>query len=454
MSHQTTILDIDQVFLEAIDQSFDGFVLSDLKGRIFYANKAVEEISGVPTTEIVGKTTKDMEEDGIIISQSMKILKKDPLTISQKLRTGIEVFITSKPVYDEDGQFICYVANYHRFSRIDDLYREHHNQVDINYTELQQLRLQMLKTDEWIGASFETKKLKEKVAKVAKTEANILIIGESGVGKEVVSKTIHKVSDRREFPYIQINCGAIPETLMEAELFGHEKGAFTGALSAKPGLLEAADKGTVLLDEIGEIPLHLQVKLLRVIQTREVTRVGGTKPRKLDIRFLAATNRDLKQMVQEGKFREDLYYRLNVIPIKIPPLRDRKKDISVLCRHFLEKYNKKYAVNKELTKAAYRLLTAYAWPGNVRQLENTMEQLVILTEGPEIDDRDLPRELLKNQVEEYFPDEIIPLPELREQTEIRMIRLALDRYKTIREAARHLEVDHSTLVKKIKKYGM
>lgn len=453
MSHQT-ILDIDQVFLKSIDQSFDGFVLSDIKGRIFYANKAVEEISGVPTTEIVGKTTKDMEEDGIIISQSMKILKRDPLTISQKLRTGVEVFITSKPVYNEDGQFICYVANYHRFSRIDDLYREHHNQVDINYTELRQLRLQMLKTDEWIGASFETKKLKEKVAKVAKTEANILIIGESGVGKEVVSKTIHKVSDRREFPFIQINCGAIPETLIEAELFGHEKGAFTGALSAKPGLLEAADKGTVLLDEIGEIPLHLQVKLLRVIQTREVTRVGGTKPRKLDIRFLAATNRDLKQMVQVGKFREDLYYRLNVIPIKIPSLRDRKEDIPVLCRHFLEKYNKKYAVEKRLTDNAYRLLSEYAWPGNVRQLENTMEQLVILTEGFEIDGRDLPRELLKNQVEDYFPDEIIPLPDLREQTEKRMIRLALERYKTIREAAKHLGVDHSTLVKKIKRYGM
>lgn len=453
MSHQT-MLEIDQVFLESIDQSFDGFVLSDLRGKIFYANKAVEKISGVPTSEIVGKTTKDMEEDGIIISQSMKILKKDPLTISQKLRTGIEVFITSKPVYDEDGEIICYVANYHRFSRIDDLYREHHNQVDINYTELQQLRLQMLKTDEWIGVSFETKKLKEKVAKVAKTEANILIIGESGVGKEVVSKTIHKVSDRRDFPFIQINCGAIPETLMEAELFGHEKGAFTGALSAKPGLLEAADKGTVLLDEIGEIPLHLQVKLLRVIQTREVTRVGGTKPRKLDIRFLAATNRDLKQMVQEGGFREDLYYRLNVIPIKIPPLRDRKEDIPVLCRHFLEKYNKKYVVDKRLTTSASRLLSEYAWPGNVRQLENTMEQLVILTEDPEIDVRDLPRELLKNQADDYFPDEIIPLPELREQTEKRMIRLALDRYKTIREAARHLGVDHSTLVKKIKKYGM
>jgi len=453
MSRQDT-LDVDQIFLTAIDESFDGFVLSDIRGKIFYANKAVEQISGVPTTEIVGKTTKDMVEDGIIISQSMKVLKKDPLTISQKLRTGIEVFITSKPVYTEDGQFVCYVANYHRFSRIDDLYREHHNQVDINYTELQQLRLQMLKTDEWIGASFETKKLKEKVAKVAKTEANILIIGESGVGKEVVSKTIHKISDRREFPFILINCGAIPETLMEAELFGHEKGAFTGAVSAKPGLLEAADKGTVLLDEIGEIPLHLQVKLLRVIQTREVTRVGSTKPRKLDIRFLAATNRDLKQMVQEGKFREDLYYRLNVIPIKIPPLRDRKEDITVLCTHFLEKYNKKYAVDKRLTDSAYRLLSEYAWPGNVRQLENTMEQLVILTEGFEIDGRDLPRELLKNQVEDYFPAEIIPLPDLREQTEKRMIRLALDRYKTIREAAKHLGVDHSTLVKKIKRYGM
>ncbi|WP_069187988.1 sigma 54-interacting transcriptional regulator [Bacillus sp. FJAT-27251] len=442
-----------EFLVQAVEQSYEGFLLADPSGRIFYANQAVENISGISTDEIVGRTPKEMEDVGIIIKQSMKVLKKDPLTISQKLSTGAEIFITSKPVFDDSGQIVCYVSNYRELSALNELHKEHHNLLNINYSELQQLRAQLLKTEDWIGNSYKTKALKEKVSKVAKTEAILLISGESGVGKEVISKTIHKVSDRRNGPYIQINCGAIPESLMEAELFGYEKGAFTGAVSAKPGLLEVANGGSVLLDEIGEMPLNLQVKLLRVIQSKEITRVGGTTPKKLDVRFLAATNRDLKVLVEQGNFREDLYYRLNVIPISIPPLRDRKEDIPALSQHFLEKYCAKYSVNKKLSKEAERVLCEYSWPGNVRQLENTMEQLVILSEAVEIQLNDLPKEMAGNTMTK--PEgEIIPLKQLREMTERKMIKLALKRYSSIREAARHLEVDHSTLVKKIKKLGI
>ncbi|WP_042346947.1 sigma-54 interaction domain-containing protein [Bacillus massiliigorillae] len=437
--------------IQALEQSFEGLLLSDIEGRVFYANRAVEQISGFSKKDIVGKTPMEMEEDGLIVSQSMKVVKKDPLTISQMLSTGREVFITSKPVFDYDGKIICYIANYRELSTLNELHKEHHNQLDINYTELQQLRAQLLKTDNWIGNSYKTKILKEKVTKVAKTEAIVLIVGESGVGKEVISKNIHKISDRKNAPYIQINCGAIPESLIEAELFGYEKGAFTGASSAKPGLLEVANGGTILLDEIGEMPLHLQVKLLRVIQTKEITRVGSTKVKKLDVRFLAATNRDLKELVQQGKFREDLYYRLNVIPIPIPSLRERKEDILTLSYHFLTKFNAKYTKNKRLSEESQRLIVNYKWPGNVRQLENTIEHLVILTETDEILPIDLPKEITKISFYDFM-NEIIPLKVLREENEIKMINMALSRFKSIREAAKHLDVDHSTLVKKIKKY--
>ncbi|MGM0903119.1 MAG: sigma-54 interaction domain-containing protein [Bacillota bacterium] len=442
-----------ELLLTAIEQSYEGFLLADSTGRIFYANKVVEHISGIPITYIVGKTTREMRNEGIIISQSIKVLKKDPLTISQKLCTGVEVFITSKPVYDDSGNFLSYVANYRELSSLNELHKEHHNQLNINYSELQQLREQALKTEDWIGNSYKTKALKEKVYKVAKTEASLLIVGESGVGKEVISKTIHKMSDRKDSPYIQINCGAIPESLMEAELFGYEKGAFTGAVASKPGLLEVANGGTVLLDEIGEMPLHLQVKLLRVIQMKEITKVGGTKTKKINVRFLAATNRDLKKLVLEGTFREDLYYRLNVIPIHIPPLRERKEDIPPLGKHFLKKYNAKYSSNKIITEETKKILMEYRWPGNVRQLENTIEQLVILTEGNKVRPTDLPREM-SGEIPNEHHEEIIPLKQHRESTERKMIKLALNRYKSIREASKYLEVDHSTLVKKIKKLGI
>jgi len=439
--------------IDFLNHSYDGLLLSDPNGRIFYANKAVERITGISNKEIVGRTPEEMQENGLIISQSLKVLKKDPLTITQKLRTGKEIFITSRPVVDKQGKVICYIANHRDLTDLKELYDEHHIQKDMNYIELQELRSRFLMTDRWIYASPKMKKVLEKTWKVAMTDAIVLIVGESGVGKEMIAKTIHNHSSRAKHPFIQINCGAIPDTLMEAELFGYEKGAFTGADREKAGLLEIANEGTILLDEIGDMPLHLQVKILRVIQTGEFYRVGGRKPKKLNVRFIAATHRDLKKMVVDGTFREDLYYRLNVVPIEIPPLRERKEDIIPLASYFLDKNNKKYGTAKKFHVETCRYMEEYSWPGNVRQLENTVERMVIMTDDNMIGPSFLPAEVIQ-QLKMADPGSIISLKELNQITETEMIKRALHKYGSIRTAAKYLEVDHSTLVRKMQRYGI
>jgi PAS domain S-box-containing protein len=452
-------IDFNKIF-DFLDYSYEGLLLSDRDGRVLYANQALERISGFPVKEIIGLTPKEMEEKGIIVHQSLKVLKKNPLTISQKLKTGREVFITSQPVFDKNGSIICYIANYRDLHEVNELHDEHQRQKDIDYTELQELRARFLETDEFISRSFKMKQVLEKTWKVAQTEAIVLITGESGTGKEMIAKKIHKLSARADKPYIQINCGAIPESLMEAELFGYEKGAFTGAERSKVGLLEVANGGTVLLDEIGDLPYHLQVKLLRVIQTKEFYPVGSTQPRKVNVRFIAATHRDLKEMVEKGTFREDLYYRLHVVPIFIPPLRERKEDVVPLACYFLDKSNEKYGCYKRFDIKTCSYLESYTWPGNVRQLENLIERMVIMTEGEVITSSLLPEEMRndKEKAEPFislFPEEkILPLREAKEQTEKELISYALQKYKSIREAARHLEVDHSTIIRKMKKYNI
>lgn len=443
-----------------LNQSYEGILLADAEGRIFYATDAVERITGFSNLEIIGRTPEEMKAQGLILSQSLKVLKKNPLTIVQKLRTGREVFTTSRPVVDKQGKTICYISNFRDIAELTQLHQEHHLQRDIDYTELQELRSRVLAIDSVINNSSLMKRVIEKAWKVAQTCATVLIIGESGVGKEVIAKIIHNLSSRANQPYIQINCGAIPDSLMEAELFGYEKGSFTGAERSKAGLLEVANEGTVLLDEIGEIPLHLQVKLLRVIQTNEFYRVGGTNPRKLNVRFLAATNRDLKKMVEIGEFREDLYYRLHVVPIEIPPLRERKEDIIPLACYFLDKNNQKYGTRKKFDPETSQLMERYDWPGNVRQLENTIERAVIMTEGNSILPSVLPEEVLQKIRPDLLPlsslpqESVISLKKLREITEKEMISRALQQYGSIRTASKYLEVDHSTLVKKIQKYGI
>ncbi len=318
-----------------------------------------------------------------------------------------------------------------------------------------------LATEEIVGKSTAMQGVMEKVRKVAPTKTTVLLLGESGTGKELIARAIHKLSPRRDKLFVPINCAAIPRELLESELFGYEKGAFTGATSRKPGKFEIANGGTVFLDEISELELSLQAKLLRVLQDQMIERVGGTRPLKVDVRIIAATNADLKKRVQEGKFREDLYYRLNVFPIEIPPLRERKEDIPLLVEHFIKKYAREMKVPpKKVKDRAMKLLMQYEWKGNVRELENTIERAMILAEGDEIGPEhislvgvDTGEPLGETLTQGVSLEEAVK--EVVRRVERRIIQEALERHhwnKT--RVAEELQVSYKTLLTKIKEYGL
>lgn len=282
--------------------------------------------------------------------------------------------------------------------------------------------------------------------KVAQSDVTVLIEGESGTGKEVLARAIHQASPRRKGPFVPVNCPSIPENLLESELFGHVRGAFTGALRDKPGKFELAKGGTVFLDEIGDLKLDLQAKLLRVLQEREIERIGDTKPRAIDVRIIAATHRDLRDLVQEGRFREDLYYRLSVVPLVIPPLRERREDIPYLVDHFLAKYGEK---RFRVTREAMQVLLNYDWPGNVRELENAIHRAVVLTSGEVIDVDALPPHLLSGPTR--TPEEPVSL----EDIERAAILVALKRHNWNKtRAAEELRVPRHVLLYRMKKYGI
>ncbi len=265
------------------------------------------------------------------------------------------------------------------------------------------------------------------VEKVAPTNATVMIYGESGTGKELIARAIHRLSPRDNKPFVEVHAGALPETLLESELFGYEKGAFTGAVTAKPGRFELANGGTLFLDEVGDISLGVQVKLLRVLQERRFERLGGTRSIDVDVRVVAATNRDLQQLIADGSFREDLFYRLNVVPITLPPLRQRKGDIPRLVAHFLDKYE---AGGRTINNEAMQALTGYPWPGNIRELENTIERVVILASAPEIGLEDLPSEVRAGIAPSASRTHTFELPEEGldlEEVEMDLLRQAMDR---------------------------
>ncbi len=303
-----------------------------------------------------------------------------------------------------------------------------------------------------VGRSRKILEVIELVRRVAPTSATVLLRGESGVGKELFARAIHFLSPRANKPFVAVNCGAIPETLLEAELFGYEKGAFTGAYSSKKGKFEMANGGTIFLDEIGELPLHLQVKLLRVLQEKEIERLGGTKPIKVDVRIIAATNRDLERMVREGKFREDLYYRLSVIPIFIPPLRERKEDIPPLVQHFLERFSKEYKKEVRISQEVMEAFLRYEWRGNVRELQNVIERMVILDTDGVLTAEDLPPEIRKEQKGQRAS---VPEGGTIWEVEKRLIEKALEESGfVIKEAAKKLGMTPRQVSYRIRKYGI
>jgi len=308
---------------------------------------------------------------------------------------------------------------------------------------------------EIIGESPRMQELYRTITKVAKTDSSVIIYGESGTGKELVARAIHKASSRAENPFIRVNCGALAEGVLESELFGHEKGAFTGALRRKKGRFELADTGTIFLDEIGDLPPATQVKLLRVLQEREFERVGGEETITVDVRVIAATNRDLKKLVDSGTFREDLYYRLHIIPIYLPPLRQRREDIPILAKHFLTQLSKKIG-RPELTisQEAMDALCTYTWPGNVRELENVLERSAVLADGPEIRSEDLPLTVHENADFTDMGDNF-DLNEILARVEKEAIQRAMKRAGGIKaEAARLLGLKTSALYYKLEKYGL
>ncbi len=309
-----------------------------------------------------------------------------------------------------------------------------------------------------IGQSPPMKRIYELIDKVADTDSTILIEGESGTGKEVVAKTIHFKSLRGDKPFIPINCGAIPEALLESELFGHEKGAFTGATSFRIGRFELAHGGTLFLDEIGEMPFPLQVKLLRVLQEREFERVGGTRSIHVDVRVIAASNQNMEEAVTEKRFRKDLFYRLNVIPVALPPLRERKEDIPLLIAHFIQKFNEKRQAKLEgLSPDAEKILMNYSWPGNIRELENLMERLITFQQDGLIGASDLPDKLRRPQenplpLQFEFPDGGVQFSELVLEFENRLIQHAMLKANDVKKtAARLLNLKRTTLVQKLKR---
>jgi transcriptional regulator with GAF, ATPase, and Fis domain len=295
----------------------------------------------------------------------------------------------------------------------------------------------------------------ETVHKVAPTNATVMLYGESGTGKELVARALHQLSLRTGKPFISVSAGALPETLLESELFGYEKGAFTGAMQAKPGRFELANGGTIFLDEIGDITPGVQVKLLRVLQERQFERLGGTRSIDVDVRVVAATNRDLQQLIADGGFREDLYYRLNVVPITLPPLRQRREDIPRLVAHFLEKVR---AANKRIAPEAMQLLVEYQWPGNVRELENTIERIAILAHGDEIGVADLPAEVRVGTVSCAPGRRALTLPDSGldlEELELDLVQQALERAGgSVPKAAKLVGLTTKTLEARMAKYGL
>lgn len=448
--------------LDAVmESSYDGIYITDGEGNTLRVNKSYERITGFKVEDLIGRNMHELEEEGIISqSASLLALKDDKaVTINQQLKSGKQILVTSNPIHNSNGKITMVVTNVRDETEIHHLrgmLKENRALEETIKREIDELKIQLLETkllvveDENMMATFKMAK------RAALTEVSILVLGESGVGKEEIVKFIHQNSKRMDQKFIKINCGAIPENLIESELFGYVKGAFTGAdNNGKMGLFEVANGGTLFLDEIGELPLHMQVKLLRVLQEGEIVRIGDSKPIEVDFRLIAATNCDLEKMVAEGRFRKDLLYRLNVVPIEIPPLRERKRDILGLTHYFLKTINEKYGWEKSFSATVLKYFYAYDWPGNVRELKNCVERITVMSGDDLVVAEDLPNEFkskCSNMGLVNPCDYRGTLKEALEKIEYEMIQSAYKEHGNVRSAAKALGIGAATFVRKRQRY--
>lgn len=440
---------------------YDEILVVNAKGELIrYSENVIPDFWGTDLSALVGKNIVALEEEGLFSPSVTRLVleKKKKVSVVQETPHGKKVLAVGNPILDDDGnieRIIVASRDITETTRLRSELREM-KKISARYKrELDEMKMQEQVKKKLIYCSQKMEDIVSQIQKVAKFSSTVLIQGESGVGKEVIAHIIHQLGARKDEPLLKVNCGAIPENLLESELFGYVKGAFTGAdPQGKEGYFKQADRGILFLDEIAELPLRLQVKLLRVLQEREVTPVGSTKAIPVDVQIIAATNNDLREMVREGRFREDLFYRLNVIPIHVPPLRERLEDIPLLAFHFLRQLNERYDSNYHLTPDALNVLEAYTWPGNIRELQNIIERLVV-TSDHEMIGADIVSQVLKlnepTMKAKPVVANIMPLKEAFDAVEEQLISQAMKMYKTTTRAAKVLGISQSSVSRKYQK---
>jgi PAS domain S-box-containing protein len=447
---------------EMILRSFqDDLLVTNTDGIILKVSEATGSIYGVESSELYGKSVYDLEKEGLFtpLATPMVIKEKKKITFVQTTKQGRKLLVTGVPVFNENNELVRIASYSHDITELLNL-KEYiqamKEEIERVKSELDQLRNQHVLEIGIIANSEAMKEVILTARKAAEVDVNIVLLGESGVGKSHLARLIHQTSPRKQGPFIEVNCGAIPESLFEAEFFGYEAGAFTSAhRNGKVGLAELAEGGTLFLDEISELSLLNQVKLLKFIQEKQFYRVGGTKLRKVDCRLIAATNQDLKTAVENKAFREDLYFRLNVVPISIPPLRDRKEDILPLIDYYLQFFMKKYNCTKKLDGAVIQRLIYHEWKGNVRELINLLEQLVVMSPSPLITYEDLPPIFrTKRDQTPAMDEDNLTLAEILAKVEKRILIKAKQQHKTTAKIAKAIGISQPSVVRKLKKYNI
>lgn len=444
----------NQLLKVIFEDSKEGIVMVDKDGYIVMMNKAYTDFLDIDPDYAIGKNVEDIIENTRLnivlntgkeeIGQIQKMKGNDCVTLRIPIIQDDEVVgAIGRLVYKDVSEVGALYKKLEIAKKELDLYKEHLKKAQGEYFAINNI----------IDNSPKIRELKNMVKRVAKSDSTILITGESGTGKEVFANAIHETSQRQNNNYIKVNCAAIPSNILESELFGYEEGAFTGAKKGgKVGKFELANKGTIFLDEIGDMSFDMQAKILRVIQEKTVVRVGGHHGKKVDIKIVAATNQDLETKIEKGEFREDLFYRLNVIPFKIPPLRERPDDIPILCDYFINKYNKKFGIYiEDIHSEAMNYLKKYSWPGNVRELENAIERIYNFIDSDTIGKKHLSKKILNS--EEKFPKG--ELNTLLDEYEKQIITRLLKTYDNKKSrVAEKLGINRGTLYQKLKKYAI
>lgn len=441
-----------------------GVYITDGDGNTIMLNDESSKTGGLTREEVLGKNMRELEAVGFVEdSITLKTLSSGAEeNMIQNLGDGGKIYVTGVPLYN-DGNNISLIISTERditeTLQLRELLEERDRNAEKHQKEIEYLKMQnIVMWGNLIAEDDVSKQTAEKAKRIASLNTTVLLVGESGTGKEVYANFIYQNSTRVGKPFIKVNCAAIPENLLESEMFGYEKGAFTGAdKNGKMGLFEMANHGTIFLDEIGDIPIHLQPKLLRVLQEKEIMRVGGEKTIALDVRLIAATSKDLEKEIEKGTFRRDLYYRLNILPIELTPLRGKSKDIRALSKYFVERFNKEYKLSKIITEDAIDALQNYKWPGNIRELENIIERLMISFDGDKITRFQIETAIGVIKKEDGINRENLEgktITELIESYEKNILVRMLETYKRPSVVARKLDMNKSTLSRKMKKYGI